>query len=46
MNPLAWYEVQLNLNLEIEVFYMLFDRYLSIFVMTSIKQHMKYFNFR
>ena len=38
--------VQLNLTPEIEVFYMLFDRSLSISRMTSLKQHMKYFHFR
>ena len=38
--------VQLNFTLEIEVFYMQFDRYLSIFSMTSLKQHMEYFHFR
>ena len=36
--------VQLNFIPEIEVFYVLFDRSLSIFSMTSLKQHMKYFN--
>ena len=38
--------VQLNFTPEFEVFYMLFDRYLSIFSLTSLKQHMEYFNFR
>ena len=37
---------QLNLTPEIEVFYMLFDRSLSISSMTSLKLHMKYFHFR
>ena len=31
--------VQLSLTAEIEVFYMLFERPLSIFYMTSLKQH-------
>merc|ERR1712037_472201 len=38
--------VQQNFTPEIEVFYMLFDRSLSIFSMTSLKQHMEYFNCR
>ena len=38
--------VQPNLIPEIEVFYMLFDRSLSILSMTSHKQHIEYFNFR
>ena len=38
--------VQLNLTPEIELFYMLFQRYLSIFSVTSLKQHMEYFHFR
>ena len=38
--------VQLNLTPEIEVFYMLFDRSLSIFSITSLKHHMEYFNFQ
>ena len=38
--------VQLNLTPEIQVFHMLFDRSLSQFNMTSLKQHMEYFNFR
>ena len=38
--------VRLNFTPEIKVFYMLLDRYLPIFTMTSLKQHMKYFNFR
>ena len=38
--------VQLNLTPEIEVFYMLFDRSLSISSMTSVKQHMEYSYFR
>ena len=40
------YRVQLELTPEIEVFYMLFDRSLSIFSMISLKQHIEYFNFR
>ena len=36
--------VQLNFTPEIEVFYMLFDRYLSIFSLTSLKQHKDYFH--
>ena len=35
--------VQLNFTPEIEVFHMLFDRF--YFSMTSLKQHMEYFNF-
>ena len=38
--------VKLNFTLEIEVFYMLFDRPLPILAMTSLKPHMKYFNFK
>ena len=38
--------VQLKFTAEIEVFYMLFDRSLSIFNMTSLKEHMEYLNFR
>ena len=38
--------VQLNLTPEIEVFHVLFDRSRPIFRMTSLKQHMSYFNFR
>ena len=38
--------VQLNLTPEIEVFYILFDRSLSIFSMTFLRQHLEYFNFR
>ena len=38
--------VLLNLTPKIEVFYQLFDRSLSIFSMTSLKQHMEYCNFR
>ena len=38
--------VQLSFTPEIEVFYMMFDRSLSIFSMTPLKQHMKYVNFR
>ena len=37
---------QLNLVQETEVFYMLFERCLSMFSITSIKQGMEYFNFR
>ena len=37
---------QLNFTPEIEVFYMLFERTPSILSMTSLKQHMEYFNFR
>ena len=36
--------LQMNFTPEIEVFYRLFDRYLSIFSMTSLKQHMHYFH--
>ena len=35
-------EAQLNLTPEVDVFYMLLDRSLSIFSMASLKQHMKY----
>ena len=38
--------VQLNFTLEIEVLYMLFDRYHSICSMTCLRQHMEYFSFR
>ena len=38
--------VQLDFTLEIEVFYMLYKRSLSSFSLTSLKQHMEYFNFR
>ena len=38
--------VQLNFTPEIEVFYMLLERSLSFFSVTSFKQHMKYLNFR
>ena len=40
--------VQLNLTPEIQVFHMLFDRSLTPFSMSSLKQHMEYmyFNFR
>ena len=31
--------VQLNFTQDIEVFYMQFERYLSIFSMTSLEQH-------
>ena len=37
--------VQLNFTPEIEVFYMLLDRSLTIFSTTSLKQHMEYFTF-
>ena len=33
--------VQLNFTPEIEVFYMLLDRYLSIFSFTSLKHHIQ-----
>ena len=36
---------QLNVTPEIEVLYMLFDRSLSIFSMTYLKQHTEYFHF-
>ena len=36
--------VQLDLTTDIEVFYMLFDRSLSIFSTTSLQQHIEYFN--
>ena len=35
----------MNFTSEIEVFYMLFERYLSIFSIKSLKQHIEYFNF-
>ena len=38
--------VQLNFSPEIEVFYMLLERSLSIFSMTSLKQNIEYFSFR
>ena len=38
--------VQLNFTPAIEVFYMLLGRSLPIFILTSLKQHMEYFNFR
>ena len=38
--------VQLNLTPEMEVFYMLFERCLSIFSMASLKQHIEYFHSR
>ena len=38
--------VQLNFTPEIEVFYRLFERSLSILSITSLKQLMEYFNFR
>ena len=34
----------MNFTPETEVFYMMFDRSLSIFSMTYLKQHMKYLN--
>ena len=49
-SDVAWYGtyrvVQLNFTLEIEVFYMLFEKDHSIFSMTSLRQHIKYFNFQ
>ena len=42
----AYRVVQLNFTPEIEVVFMLFDRSLPIFSMTSLNQHMEYFNFR
>ena len=36
--------VQLNLTPEIEVFFIFFDPFISS--MTSLKQHMEYYNFR
>ena len=41
---LAYRVVQLNLAPEMKVFYMLFDRSLSVLSMTPVKQHMEYFN--
>ena len=38
--------VQLNFIPEIEISYKMFERPLAIFCMTSLKRHMKYFNFR
>ena len=38
--------VQRNFNPEIESFYMLFERSLSNFSLSSLKQHIEYFNFR
>ena len=38
--------VQLTFTPEIKVFHMLFEISLSIFSMTSLKQHIEYFNFR
>ena len=38
--------VQLSFTPEIEVIYMVLEISLSIFSMTSLKQHMKYFDFR
>ena len=38
--------VQLNFPPEIDIFYMLFERSLSNFSTTSLKQHEEYFNFR
>ena len=37
--------VQLNFSPEIQVFYMRFERALSIFSIASLKQHIYYFNF-
>ena len=42
----GWSNVQLVITPDIEVFYMLFERYHSIFSMTSVRQHMEHFNFR
>ena len=44
-NP-AYRVVQRNLTPEMEVSCMLFERFLSIFSVTTLKQHMEYFNFR
>ena len=38
--------VQLNFTQEIEVFYMLFNRSLSIFIISYLKHHIEYMNFR
>ena len=38
--------VQLNFTPEIEVFSMLFERYLTIFGMACLKQHMEYSRYR
>ena len=38
--------VQLNFAPEIEVFYVLFEKSLYIFSVTSIKHHIQYFHFR
>ena len=38
--------VQLNFTTEVKVIYMLFNRSLSIFSMTSLNLHIEYFNFR
>ena len=38
--------VQLNFTPKIGVFYMLFERSISIFSLTSLKQHIEYFHFR
>ena len=46
LNRSLYRVVQLNFTPEIEVFYVLFDRSLSIFSMTSLKQSMENFNFR
>ena len=44
--PHLYRVVQLALTPEIEVFYVLFDRSLSIFSTTSLKHRMKYLHFR
>ena len=44
--PASYRVVQLNFTPETEVFYMLFDRFLTISSMTSLKQHIEYFHFR
>ena len=45
-NDDGYREVQLDLTPEIEVFHLLFERCLTKFRKRSIKQHIKYFNFR
>ena len=37
---------QMNFTPEVQVFYMLIERPLSIFSMTSLKNHIEYFHFR
>ena len=44
-NKTVYRVVQLNLTPETEVSYVLFDKSLSIFSMTSLKHHREYFNF-